>query len=161
MIFNSKRTRNQPFEVEDAQAEGHSFIARNVHLVGDVYFSGSLRIDGRVDGRVAVHAGKKGMLVLSRGSVINGPVKAGNLICDGTIHGEVRVDERVECREHAVIHGNVYYGKIDITEGAQVEGRCLKHGTTDTGESENTGPGMVATRKPAPNFLSKSTAYSS
>ena len=105
---------------------GHTLIANGTHIMGDIRFSGLLRIDGRVDGKVMVHEGKKGMLILSRSAVINGPVRCSDLVTDGTINGTVNVDNRLECRAQSVITGEVHYGNMHISEGAVIEGRCTK-----------------------------------
>ena len=105
---------------------GHTLIANGTQITGDIRFSGLLRIDGRVDGKVMVHEGKKGMLILSRSAVINGPVRCSDLVTDGTINGTVNVDGRLECRAQSVITGEVHYGNMHINEGAVIEGRCTK-----------------------------------
>lgn len=109
---------------------GHTLIANGTQMIGDIRFSGLLRIDGRVDGKVMVHEGKKGMLILSRSAVINGPVKCSDLVTDGTINGTVNVDGRLECRAQSVITGEVHYGNMHISEGAVIEGRCTKRALT-------------------------------
>jgi cytoskeletal protein CcmA (bactofilin family) len=124
-MFGFGKKKESVFDlVDNNEGRGHSLIAAGVHIDGDIRFCGTLRIDGRVDGRVTVIDGKKGTLILSRGSVINGPVVTTDLLTDGTISGNVRVDGRLECRPHAIIRGEVQYQTIQILEGATIEGRC-------------------------------------
>jgi len=106
----------------------HSLISTSVHITGDVKFGGTLRLDGRVDGRVQVRSGKRGTLVVSRDAVVNGPVQVTNLVCDGTINGNVIAEGRVECRSNGRIRGEVRYQKLNIFEGGVIEGRCIQHG---------------------------------
>ncbi|MBI1362601.1 MAG: hypothetical protein GC134_01315 [Proteobacteria bacterium] len=126
MFWKKKKDPSSAFDVEDKQSSGHSIIAQGVHVIGDIKFCGSLRIEGRVDGKVSVADGKKGNLVLSQDGIINGPVIVTNLLTDGHINGNTLVEERLECRSHAIIRGEVIYQVIHIAEGASIEGRCMQ-----------------------------------
>jgi cytoskeletal protein CcmA (bactofilin family) len=110
--------------VDPREAEGHCMITGNLQIRGDVYFSGQLRVDGRIDGKVNVFDGGKGHLIVSKGAVINGPVHVTNLLVDGTLTGPVDIDEKLECRANAVLKGRVLYGTIHITDGARIEAQC-------------------------------------
>jgi cytoskeletal protein CcmA (bactofilin family) len=113
------------FDVVDSRGEdGHCFISGKVGVIGDVYFAGTLRIDGKIDGRVSVYDGKKGTLVLSKDAVVNGSVDVTNMVTDGMVTGEVDIEEKLECRAHAIIRGDVTYGVLNIVDGAQLQGRC-------------------------------------
>ena len=111
--------------VDDANS--HCLISGPIHIKGDVQFAGQLRLDGRVDGKVSVHEGRNGNLILSKGAIINGPVTVTNMIADGLVNGQISVVDKVECRQHAVIRGDVHYANIHIADGARIEGRCIKH----------------------------------
>ncbi len=110
--------------VDPRSIESHCLIAGNLHIRGDVFFSGTLRVDGRIDGKVSIYDGGKGQLVVSKGAVINGPVYATNVLADGTISGIMEVDDKLECRANAVVRGEVTYSKIHIADGAKIEARC-------------------------------------
>jgi cytoskeletal protein CcmA (bactofilin family) len=59
-LFGKKQKINATIEVVDPRdVPAHCFIAGNLHIRGDVMFSGSLRIDGRVDGKVCTFDGTK------------------------------------------------------------------------------------------------------
>ena len=106
--------------------DSHCLISGNLQIKGDVYFSGSLRIDGRVDGKIAVYEGRKGKVIVSQNAVVNGPIIATNVLADGLINGTMDVLDKLECRAHAVIRGQVTYGRMDIADGALIEARCRK-----------------------------------
>lgn len=110
--------------VDPRDIDGHCLITGNLQIRGDVYFSGQLRVDGRIDGKVSVFEGGKGQLIVSKGAVINGPVAATSVLADGTITGPMDVEERLECRSNAVIRGRVVYGSMHITDGAKIEAQC-------------------------------------
>lgn len=146
----SGKPENVSLEIVDPRdIDGHCLITGNLQIRGDVYFSGQLRIDGRIDGKVSVFEGGKGQLVVSKGAVINGPVYATSVLIDGTINGPMDVEEKLECRTNAVIRGRVIYGSIHITDGAKIEAQCQQRSalTNAVAEGENGSPAAIlATR---------------
>lgn len=120
-----KKKKEVSFEVEDTRGEdGHCFISGKVGIVGEVHFAGTLRIDGKIDGKVSVYEGKQGTLVLSKEAIINGPVEVTNMVTDGMVTGDVDVSNKLECRANSIIKGDVRCGIINTIDGAQLQGRC-------------------------------------
>lgn len=109
---------------EQRTVESHCFISGNVSVQGEVQFSGTLRVDGRIIGKITNYPNKQGTLVVSKGAFIEGPVETTNVICDGTIHGRVNVINKLEVRNNGVIQGEMHYNKLTTQEGAQLIGRC-------------------------------------
>lgn len=137
--------------VDPRDMDGHCLITGNLQIRGDVYFSGQLRVDGRIDGKVSVFEGGKGQLVVSKGAVINGPVYATTVLVDGTINGPMDVEEKLECRANAVIRGRVVYGSMHITDGAKIEAQCQQRTQVSTGhggsdDAASAAPALLATR---------------
>lgn len=129
-MFWKKNTNKEKsvfdFPHADKLERQHSILGYGVAIKGNIQFAGSLRIDGRVDGRVEIRPEKRGTLVVSRQAVINGPVYVTNLVVDGTIHGDVYVVGRLECRANGKIKGEVKYQKLMLMEGGVIEGRCIQ-----------------------------------
>lgn len=146
------------FPNADMQERQHSLIGYGVAITGEVRFAGSLRIDGRVDGRVDVKPKKRGVLVVSKDAVINGPVNVTNLIVDGTINGDIHASGRIECRVNGRIKGKIRYQNLTIIDGATVDGQCIKLDAAAAG-TENVVVSVVAGEKNKParvsSFLSK------
>lgn len=140
--------------IDPRDIDGHCLITGNLQIRGDVFFSGQLRVDGRVDGKVSVYEGGRGQLIVSKGAVINGPVFATSVLADGTVNGPMDVQEKLECRPNAVIRGKVVYGSIHISDGARIEAQCKQRDQVnlklvDNGDSNDAGgsPGLsLATR---------------
>lgn len=135
-------------DVQDPRDEdGHCLISGNLQIKGDVYFSGSLRIDGRIDGKVSTYEGRKGQVIVSKGAIVNGPINATSVLADGLINGTMDVIEKLECRPHAIIRGHVTYGSMDIADGAQIEARCRKReANSDKNKQHNKATAFLATR---------------
>ena len=124
---SNPKDQSVSLDVKDPRDEdSHCLISGNLQIKGDVYFSGSLRIDGRVDGKISTYEGRRGQVIISKGAIVNGPITATNVLADGLINGTMDVVEKLECRSHAIIRGHVTYGSMDIADGAQIEARCRK-----------------------------------
>ena len=122
------------FPHADKLERQHSLMGYGVTIKGNIQFAGSLRVDGRLDGRVDVRPEKRGTLVVSKKAVINGPVCVTNLVVDGTINGDVWVAGRLECRANGKIKGEVKYQKISLMEGAVIDGRIVREGEAKESE---------------------------
>jgi cytoskeletal protein CcmA (bactofilin family) len=112
-----------------------SLVGADVEIVGDVSFTGGIRIDGRVRGNVAARAGEGGTVVLSRGGRIDGRVRCADAVIDGCIVGQLVVDGRLELQPHARIEGEVRYARLRMHEGAAVTGTLVFTGAAETVEA--------------------------
>lgn len=102
-----------------------SLIGKGTRIEGNVLFSGGLRVDGEIAGRVTAESGLPSTLVLSEHARIDGEVTVGHLIVNGAINGPVHASEFLEMQPKARIAGDVSYAMIEIQQGAVVEGRLL------------------------------------
>jgi|TARA_Y100001960_G_scaffold54186_1_gene55477 cytoskeletal protein CcmA (bactofilin family) len=137
MFFKSKSKNNETssWQQNEVVKNSHSIIADNLHIVGDIRFSGTLRIDGKVDGKIELLKKQQGTLILSTTAQVNGPVSTTNLISNGVINGRVHVDDKLECRNNSRINGQVTYGSLHLDSGAIIEGRCSKKPTNTSKSS--------------------------
>ena len=103
-----------------------SLIGAGSTLVGDLTFSGGLRIDGTVRGSVRCAGGDgAGMLVISEQGAVEGEVRAAHLVVSGRINGPVYTTELVELQPKARVEGDVHYRALEMHHGAIVEGRLV------------------------------------
>ncbi|CAE6858978.1 hypothetical protein R75461_07881 [Paraburkholderia nemoris] len=103
-----------------------TLIAQDMHIRGDVEFSGGLRLDGQVHGNVTSQAGSQSLLVLSERCSITGNVHGYDVIVNGTIVGDLIADHFVELQPNARVSGNICYQQLRMDCGASVEGRLMK-----------------------------------
>lgn len=110
-----------------ASAETTSLIALGTHIRGDVTFSGRLHVDGTVDG--SLHGeGDKAILTLSNNAKIAGEIHAPHVVINGIVTGDVSASSRLELAAGARVEGNVYYKVMEMSAGAQINGKIV-HGT--------------------------------
>lgn len=101
-----------------------TLIAEGTKIRGDVHFSGGLHLDGVVDGSIAAE-GTDAVLTLSEKGRINGEVRVSNAVINGVVNGDIFVGERLELAANARVEGNVHYKVLEMTAGAQVNGKML------------------------------------
>ncbi|MBM4126814.1 MAG: polymer-forming cytoskeletal protein [Nitrospira sp.] len=95
-----------------------AFIGAGVTFKGVLTYSGTLRIDGSLEGEIRADGG---LLVGSEG-MITAKVSAGSLVCEGAIMGDIQATERVTLLAQAVIQGSLKTPVLSIEEGARLNG---------------------------------------
>lgn len=98
-----------------------SLIGEGTIVQGELRFSEGLRIDDEVLGDV-IAIGEHTMLVISENARVQGKVKAGHVIINGTVVGPLESDELLEIQPKARIVGDVRYEALEMHQGATVDG---------------------------------------
>lgn len=93
-----------------------SVIGPTSRVRGQVRGEGALRIEGEVDGDIAVG----GAAEIAQGGSVRGDVEAESLDVAGTLTGDVRAEGLVVVREGAELAGGVQATRIAIEPGARV-----------------------------------------
>src|SRR5215212_3639933 len=125
--------KKQPF-IKMAQLS--TLLAEGVEITGNVVFAGGMRIDGRIKGDVA---GKKtdgktpSLLVLSAKGHIEGSIRCGDAVINGTVIGDLDVEHRLELQSDARISGTIRYRQLQMDVGASVEGHLVRIEAATTG----------------------------
>jgi cytoskeletal protein CcmA (bactofilin family) len=103
-----------------------TLIGKDAHLRGDFEFSGGLHLEGRISGDVRADPSSDSTLSVSAGGCIEGAVEVVNVILHGTVTGPIHARGRVVLGSSARVHGDVYYGVIEMTLGAEIMGRLVR-----------------------------------
>lgn len=99
-----------------------SFIDREASIDGDMMFSGGIRIDGRVKGDV-LGKGERSLLIVGPNGVIEGRVRATDIVVEGQVIGPVLGMESVVIRQKGKVVGPINYGRIQMEDGSTVVGQ--------------------------------------
>lgn len=121
-----------------------SLIGPDIQIVGDIRFSGGLRIDGHVKGHVVGEPSERGgpaLLVLSRHGVIEGSLRCGEAVIDGAVTGDIAVEHFVDLQAHARVLGTLSYQQLRMEVGAVVRGELRRSG--DDGATATTADNVV------------------
>ena len=116
-MFTNKKEARTPHEAT-------TLIATGTHIKGDITFSGRLHVDGKIEGAIRGE-GPQAMLTLSAHASVAGEVQAPHIVIDGSIVGDVTAGERLELASNARVEGNVYYKVLEMSAGAQINGKMV------------------------------------
>jgi cytoskeletal protein CcmA (bactofilin family) len=103
-----------------------TLIGKAAHVQGDIEFAGGLHLDGSIVGNVRSDRAPTSTLSVSEGGSIEGMVDVPNVRLDGTVKGDIHAPGRVVLGATARVEGNLYYGVIEMTLGAQIMGKLTQ-----------------------------------
>ncbi|MEJ1965700.1 MAG: polymer-forming cytoskeletal protein [Gammaproteobacteria bacterium] len=111
----------------DSKANGRidTLVGRSAKVQGDVEFTGGLHLDGRVAGNVRADNDPTATLSVSETGSIEGSVEVPNVMLNGAVRGDITASTRVVLGPTAKVHGNVHYGVIEMTLGAEIKGKLM------------------------------------
>ncbi len=81
----------------------------------------NLRINGKFEGSLDT----RGNLTIGQAAVVFADIVGDNVIIGGRVKGKITAKERLTLLPTAVVEGDIYPAKLNIAEGALLEGRCL------------------------------------
>ena len=114
------------FTRDPRQARIDTLIGKAARVQGDIEFVGGLHLDGRIEGAVRAAAGAEATLSVSETGSVEGRVDVPNVLLEGRVKGDIHARERVVLGATARVEGNVYYGVIEMTLGAQIMGKLVR-----------------------------------
>ena len=114
------------FTRDPRQARIDTLIGKAARVQGDIEFEGGLHLDGRIVGGVRSDDSRDSTLSVSETGYIEGAVQVPNVVLNGTIRGDIHAIERVVLGATAKVEGNLYYGVIEMTLGAQIIGKLVR-----------------------------------
>jgi cytoskeletal protein CcmA (bactofilin family) len=114
------------FNRDTKQARIDTLIGKASRVHGDLEFAGGLHLDGSIAGNVRAEPIEGSSLSISETGFIEGNVAAVNVMLNGTVKGDILARERIVLGATARVQGNVYYGVIEMTLGAQIMGKLTR-----------------------------------
>ena len=117
MFFSSKPSK--------PQNRIDTLIGADTKVVGDVTFSGGLRVDGLIKGNVSMAGEGPSTLVLSENAKIEGKIQVSHVVINGVVAGPVHATEYVELQSKSQVTGDVFYKTLEMHMGAIVEGKLV------------------------------------
>jgi cytoskeletal protein CcmA (bactofilin family) len=118
--------KKQPF-IKMAQLS--TLVAEGVEITGNLVFAGGMRIDGGIQGDVTgrtLDAKTPSLLVLSAKGHIEGSIRCGDAVINGTVVGDLDVEHRLELQSDAKVTGTIRYRQLQMDVGASVHGHLLR-----------------------------------
>jgi cytoskeletal protein CcmA (bactofilin family) len=103
-----------------------TLIGAGTSVLGNVTFTGGLRIDGKVLGNVIAVGAEPCTLVIGEHAEVQGEIRASHVVVSGKVVGPIMADGYVELQPKARVVGDVSYKTLEMHVGATLRGR-LNH----------------------------------
>ena len=113
-----------------------TLVGKSAKVAGDVEFTGGLHLDGRVAGNVRPDNDPAATLSVSETGAIDGNVEVPNVVLNGAVRGDILARDRVVLGATARVQGNVHYGVIEMTLGAEIKGKLVPLPTSAAATTE-------------------------
>lgn len=101
-------------------AEDSTIIGKSVMIRGDISGSEDLYLDGEVQGSVTLSGNR---LTVGPNAHVLADVEVRDITIFGHIEGNIHASGRVDLRQTAVVHGDIYTTRLSIEEKATISGR--------------------------------------
>jgi cytoskeletal protein CcmA (bactofilin family) len=95
-----------------------AFVGKDVEFKGVITYSGTVRIDGSLEGEIHTDGG----LLVGPEAVLKAKVSAGIVVCQGTIHGDIHATDQIVLRAPAVVEGSLIAPILSMEEGVVFNG---------------------------------------
>ena len=124
-----------------------SVISPELRIVGNLHCTGSIQVEGTVEGQITGQA-----VNIVEGAQVSGPIHADTLRVSGAINGQIEGNS-VALASTANVKGSIAHKTLSIEAGAQVEGQFSRLEKTVNISSK----AQSATPKPAEQQHAKNT----
>lgn len=115
-MFGKKQPGDNPVD---------ALVGPNTRVNGDIQFKGGLHIDGVVKGNVSADPDTGATLTIADSGTVDGGVSVPFVLLNGIVKGDVFASQRVQLGPTARVIGNVYYNLIQMSEGAEINGKLV------------------------------------
>lgn len=118
------KQNNKPIEgtltvaTQNKNGEIPSIIASDLKIVGNLMCSGSIEIEGEIEGNVTC-----GHVSIRRTGSVKGDVVADEIQVDGEINGLVK-GKNITLAESGRVTGVLMYESLSVKDGAYIDGQC-------------------------------------
>lgn len=103
-------------------AGGTTLISRDTVIVGDLHFTGSVDVEGLVQGNIIAKEGKDALVRVVEKGCVEGEIRSPSVLINGMVKGDVYSTQQLELAPKGCVHGNVFYALLEMAAGSQVNG---------------------------------------
>ncbi|MBQ9376348.1 MAG: polymer-forming cytoskeletal protein [Schwartzia sp.] len=122
----------------DAPGEIETIIGSDTFIKGQIGGSGSLRVDGRVEGGIEV----ANYVVIGESGCVCGDINAKGLTISGKVTGNVNCDGQLRIQSTGQLVGDVRVQSLNVADGGIFRGRSEMTTREEAGEEAAPQPAM-------------------
>lgn len=97
-----------------------SFIGIRSSFKGEIASKRALRVDGIIEGNIAVDC-----IVIGERARINGNIHARGVVVGGRVEGNIHAEESVKIENKGQVIGGVHTPNLFVSKGARFDGRSV------------------------------------
>ena len=122
-----------------------TLVARDTTVIGDIHFSGSLDVEGVVQGNIFAEDGKDAVVrVIDKGRV-QGEIRVPSVVINGMVEGDVYSSKHLELAAKGRVQGNVHYTLLEMAAGSEVNGSLTHIAAASSGREKAPDPSVEVT----------------
>lgn len=103
-----------------------TLISKATEITGDIHFSGTLEIEGRIFGNIYADDDSTASVRVRETGLVKGEIQSPMIVINGLVEGDVYSSNHIELAAKARVTGNVHYHLIEMVMGSEVNG-SLSH----------------------------------
>jgi cytoskeletal protein CcmA (bactofilin family) len=103
----------------DNDTTPQSIISSEVEITGTIKSSGSIRLDGKLEGEL--HC--TGDAVIGKSAQIKGNMVVSSAVIEGAVQGNVTAKDRIEMKSSARVTGDIRAKRLSVEDGVTFIGR--------------------------------------
>lgn len=106
---------------------GPTVIAPGTEVEGDIRSEGPIHVEGRLQGGVR----SEGTVQVDSAGTVEGDIDSAEVILSGEVRGNVSARQRVRLQDGCRVSGDIRAERIQIDEGARMDGHLQMGGTSE------------------------------
>lgn len=111
-----------------------TFLGADASIEGTIRFSGTIRLDGNVQGKIQSEGGT---VIIGEKAVIDADIRVDNAIIMGKVTGVIDARNRIEVYPPAAVMGDIQAPTISIDAGVKFNGNCTMKGRNNKMDNES------------------------
>ncbi len=103
-----------------AREDLSGFIDQGVVITGEIEFHNTLRIDGKVFGKIR----SNDLLIVGEYGEVEGEIDVGIVRVTGVVKGKIHARQRLEIQKGGRVQADVITPKLLLVDGGLLQGKC-------------------------------------
>jgi len=104
---------------EEVTSGGKSVISQDVEITGQVRSSGSIEVNGKLDGELSA----QGDAIVGKTAVVKGNLTVNSISVAGTVTGNITAKDRIELKSSAKVMGDIKAKRLAVEDGVTFVGK--------------------------------------
>jgi cytoskeletal protein CcmA (bactofilin family) len=131
-----------------------TLISKATEITGDVHFSGTLEIEGKIFGNIYADDDASAEVRIRETGLVKGEIQAPLILINGVVEGDVYSSNHLELAGKARVKGNVFYNLIEMVMGSEVNG-SLCHKAADELATRQLATSRMKPEAETPGYLQR------